>query len=317
MAVALFGAIVCSVGVPVSASPPYAADEEIVARVNGITISKGEVRCHVELYERAHPGLAPEWRGQRALAAARTLADVVLLEELGRELSISVSDAEVETKYAEFRGPTEEGIFQAALEFQGNNPTKLRRDIRKGLLDSKIKARLMASVAVTESDLRAKFQEEKATLYPEQAKVREIIVLTYDLAMRLHKELIDGADFAQLAQSSSTDKSRKNGGDLGWLAKRERYAPFDDIVFKLKPGEMSKPFRSPHGYHIVKVEGYRAEGWGRFEDKREVLDTQIRAFRAEREKERRMEGLHKAAKIWIADRIDLDLPSPSQQPQRG
>ncbi len=301
----LFGILSVPPGLSGEAAP-LSGDGEVVARVNGVEITKGEVRLQTDLYERAHPGLSPQWRGQRAASAARTLVENVLLEELGRQLNVRVSEPEVEAKYAEFKGATEEGIFQGLLRVQGSNPAKLRQDIHKGLLDMKIKTRLMESVVVTESDLRAKFQEEKATFYPEQVKAREIIVLTYDLATRLYQELLQGADFASLARSTSTDKSRSHGGELGWVPKGQRYAPFDDVVFKLRPGQIGRPFQSPHGYHIVKVEGYRPEGWGSLDEKRPVLETQIRAFRAERDKERRMEEVRKRATIWVAERIDLD-----------
>ena len=202
------------------------------------------------------------------------------------------------------------------LAIAGSNPAKLRYDLRKGLLEMKVRKRLMEAVLVTQSDLKAQFEQEKYTLFPEQVKARQIIVLTPDLADRLYRQLKEGADFAKLAESTSTDLSRAKGGDLGWVTPGIHYAPWDDVVFKLKPGEISQPFRSVHGYHIVLVEEHRKPGWGRPEDKRELLDELIRAMRSNTEYNRRIEEARKRATIWIADRIDLDSPVASPSTSR-
>ena len=124
------------------------------------------------------------------------------------------------------------------------------------------------------------------------------------------------ADHSKDLDSLSTDLSRTKGGDLGWVTPGVHYAPWDDVVFKLKPGEISQPFRSVHGYHIVLVEEHRTAGWGRLEDKRELLDELIRAMRSNTEYNRRIEEARKRATIWIADRIDLDSPVASPSTSR-
>jgi len=307
--------LLLAVGSVTAASDP--GDEGIVARVNGVVITKGDVRIHVEMYERAHPGLPPgKARDARARTALQTLIANVLQEQLAREMGISISDEEVEAAVKERQGKTDDASFAAMLAFTGGNPAKLRYDIRKGSLEMKVRKRLMEAVLVTQSDLKAQFEQEKYTLFPEQVKARQIIVLTPDLADRLYRQLKEGADFARLAESTSTDLSRTKGGDLGWVTPGINYAPWDDIVFKLKPGEISQPFRSPHGYHIVLVEEHRAAGWGRPEDKRDLLDELIRGMRSNTEYNRRIEEARKRATIWIADRIDLDAPVASPSTSR-
>src|SRR5437879_10606552 len=193
-------------------------------------------------------------------------------------MGISVSDEEVEAAVKERQGKTDDASFAAMLSLAGGNPAKLRYDIRKGSLEMKVRKRLMEAVLVTQSDLKAQFEQEKYTLFPEQVKARQIIVLTPDLADRLYRQLKEGADFAKLAESTSTEvSSRKKGGDLGWVTTGVNYPPWDDIVFKLKAGEISKQIRSVHGYNIVLVEEHRKAGWGRPEDKRELLKELIRA----------------------------------------
>ena len=63
-----------------------------------------------------------------------------------------------------------------------------------------------------------------------------------------------GADFEALAKQVSQDPgSGRRGGALGWFARNQMVKEFEDAAFALQPGEMSKPFLSPYGWHIVLV----------------------------------------------------------------
>ena len=66
--------------------------------------------------------------------------------------------------------------------------------------------------------------------------------------------LRSGADFADLATRLSQDpSSAKRGGLLPWICTGQTLKEFEDVAFSLNKGEMSKPFLSPVGYHIVKM----------------------------------------------------------------
>lgn len=71
----------------------------------------------------------------------------------------------------------------------------------------------------------------------------------------IYNALIKGADFTELAQRCSDDKgSARRGGDLSWVQRGYMVKEFEDAIFAMKPGEISKPILSPFGYHIIKVE---------------------------------------------------------------
>lgn len=71
----------------------------------------------------------------------------------------------------------------------------------------------------------------------------------------IYNALTAGADFAELARKCSDDRrSAVEGGRLPWLQKGQTLKEFEDVVYSLKKGEMSKPFLSPAGYHIVLLE---------------------------------------------------------------
>jgi peptidyl-prolyl cis-trans isomerase D len=63
-----------------------------------------------------------------------------------------------------------------------------------------------------------------------------------------------GADFAQVARDVSQDEATASrGGELGVVARGELMAPFEQVVFELKRGEVGGPVRTGYGYHVVKV----------------------------------------------------------------
>lgn len=66
------------------------------------------------------------------------------------------------------------------------------------------------------------------------------------------------ADFAALAKSMSDDKgSATNGGEIGYITALQVVYPFENAAYNTPVGQVSKPFRTQFGYHIVKVEDKR------------------------------------------------------------
>jgi len=63
-----------------------------------------------------------------------------------------------------------------------------------------------------------------------------------------------GEDFANLARASSDDKAAAaEGGSLGWVSPGTMVPAFEEEMNKLKPGEISEPFLTQFGWHIVQV----------------------------------------------------------------
>lgn len=76
----------------------------------------------------------------------------------------------------------------------------------------------------------------------------------YNKIIDIKRRLDAGEDFVKVAQQFSEDPSvKENNGDLGYFSAFRMVYPFENAAYKTKVGQISKPFRTRFGYHIVKV----------------------------------------------------------------
>jgi parvulin-like peptidyl-prolyl isomerase len=89
----------------------------------------------------------------------------------------------------------------------------------------------------------------------EQVHAQHILVATRDLAEDLRTQLIEGAEFGDVARIFSIDtSSRPAGGDLGWFPAGYLLVPeVEAAAFALQAGELSEVIESDLGFHIVQT----------------------------------------------------------------
>ena len=100
-----------------------------------------------------------------------------------------------------------------------------------------------------------------------QTKVRHIVIkpdaVTNDESVKarleqLRNRIVSGERFSQVAQANSDDTaSAVNGGDLGWVMPDAVVPEFQAVMSKLPVGEISQPFKTAFGWHIILVEDRR------------------------------------------------------------
>lgn len=96
-----------------------------------------------------------------------------------------------------------------------------------------------------------------------QTKVRHILRKTSELVSDFEAEnylttlksrIEKGDDFEQLARAHSDDKgSAAEGGSLGWINPGDLVPEFEEVMGSLKEGQISKPFKSRYGWHVIQV----------------------------------------------------------------
>ncbi len=117
----------------------------------------------------------------------------------------------------------------------------------------------------------------------QQTLVRHILVqpseirdadATESLIRDIKRQLDEGADFAELAREHSEDPSSAlNGGDLGWTSSDQFVGGFTRMMDQTGIGDISEPFLTEFGWHVLEVQGRREEDMS--EEARENMAIEI------------------------------------------
>ncbi len=108
---------------------------------------------------------------------------------------------------------------------------------------------------------------ENRQIMAEEYRANHLLIETNELvdeqqAMQIARDLRErienGEDFAELAREFSDDPTSANlGGDLGWFPPRQFGDRFESMLVNLEDGELSEPFQTQAGWHVIQRTGYR------------------------------------------------------------
>ncbi len=194
-----------------------------------------------------------EGASAKQIAQARQTAEKVLAD-----LRSGADFANLATTYSDGRKALEGGDL--GWRKAGQAPTLFAgfiADMEKGEVSELIKSpsgyhiikladkRSSEKVVVTQTHARHILIRPDELITPEDARRR---------LEQLKIRIVGGDDFAELARAHSSDTmSAAAGGDLGWTNPGDLVPEFEQVMDALQPGEISAPFRSQFGFHIVQV----------------------------------------------------------------
>jgi len=101
-----------------------------------------------------------------------------------------------------------------------------------------------------------------------------------DRLQKARERIVAGADFAEIAKTTSEDASATKGGDLGWVAPGDTVPEFERVMNALRDNEVSQPIQTPFGWHLVQVQERRSEELSA-DRKRAAARQSIRARKAD------------------------------------
>lgn len=117
------------------------------------------------------------------------------------------------------------------------------------LLDVLYKKEIVGKAKATESEMKKEYRRMQ-----EEMHAWHILVEAKEQADSIYQMLKEGADFAQLAKERSIDPTVKdNAGDLGFFRWGKMVLEFQEVAFKMKEGEISRPVKTTYGWHIIKL----------------------------------------------------------------
>jgi len=206
----------------------------------------------------------------------------ILVQQAERDTSIKVTDQEVldqvEQTYQnvrkqftsenDFRDQIRQARFGSVEEWRRWLADEQRRQLyAQRLIEAQRQKGKLRPIPPTEAQMREFWEQNRAQQPQRPATVsfRQIVVRPVpDSAARrraleradsLVVELRKGADFGTAAKRFSADSaSAAQGGELGWFRRGVMVKEFEDVAFRLRPGEISGPVETSFGFHIIKVE---------------------------------------------------------------
>ncbi|MGD9873595.1 MAG: peptidylprolyl isomerase [Kiritimatiellia bacterium] len=245
----------------------------VAVTVNGKEIKQGEVDMEVsKLMMRAQGRVPPErmmqMRGQMVEDVTEALVVKELLEKAIDDEGITATDEEIAEGREKVAGMLEPGV---TLEQQLAQVNMSEEDFKKSLmLDIRINKLLKSKAGEVEvSDEKVKeFYGENAERFevPESVTASHILLMTKedddDAAKaekkkkieELRQQIIDGADFAELAKENSDCPSKARGGDLGTFGRGQMVPAFEEAAFTQELGKVGDVVETQFGYHLILVQ---------------------------------------------------------------
>lgn len=190
-------------------------------------------------------------------AIVRSLVEQAQFEIAAGELDVQVTDADVDKRLDELKEQFFEGNqerYEAELEKQGLTDAQVRKDVRTRILSERIFEQVTKDVQVTEADVQAYYDENKAQFEtPASRDVRHILVKNKARADDLYRQLQNGGNFARLARRFSQDPASKKEGGKFTAQQGATVPEFDETAFGLETGELSEPVKTQFGWHIIEA----------------------------------------------------------------
>ena len=255
---------------PEAVKPLPATLPDVLARVNGETITLMEVEDYIKNLEGQFGGPVPaEQRDQAYRDAIDLMVGYKLLLQEATARNVIVPDVEVEAKIDQVRKqfPSED-LFMQTLISRNLTLDRMRSDARGEIAISRlIETEIADKVALKPGQVEDFYKQNPDQFtQPERVRASHILISIPEAAdaaaraeartraQQILKDVKSGKDFAALAKQHSQDPgSAVNGGDLGFFQQGQMVGPFNDAAFSLKPGAVSDLVETQFGYHIIKV----------------------------------------------------------------
>jgi peptidyl-prolyl cis-trans isomerase C len=201
--------------------------------------------------------------------------------------------------------------LDAALKKENVTADELKDQIRRQLaIREYVNKEFSSKTEISDDELKEYY--EKNPLFfkqPEMVKASHILIKLDPKANEVQKkeamekiedikkQVDEGKDFSELAETYSEGPSKTTGGDLGFFPRGKMVKPFEDAAFSLKPGEVSPIVETRFGYHIIKVFEVQEEGVLSLDEAEPKIRKALTLEKTRVMVEKKLEELKKQAEI--------------------
>ncbi len=271
-----FGLCSCKSG------PKVTADTAAIVNKKEIKLADVEKIFQYKVKQSNQIPSSEEARALRLDIIRQQINDEMLMQQAAKD-NLEVTEAEINTKFTDFKKNFTEERLQQFLKEQGLTVDDIHDEIRKSLTIEKLyNKEITSKIGVSDAEISDFFNKNKQNFnLPDTWHVYHILIIprsnqaqvagntkgvdaqtvqeAQDRVLRVLKRVLGGEDFGVVARDNSDDSSTApSGGDLGFLSSQQmdqQIGPgFRQAVQTLKPGEtFAKPVVTRYGFHIVRV----------------------------------------------------------------
>lgn len=244
-------------------------------------VQRGRVAANVEISEQeienylnseeGKSRLAEQYNVQQILLSIKSGAsteEIILVEKKGLEIIERHKNGESFEKLAATYSSDQNALEGGKLGWRrvSELPTLFASEV-EGMKVGDISKLIRSGAGM--HIIRLAEKKGEVVKYEDQTLVRHILVQTSEirsenqtksLISEVYERLVDGGEFKQLARQYSEDPgSKMEGGDLGWSRAGTFDPVFESVMNEIKIGEISQPFQTQFGWHILEVINRRNE----------------------------------------------------------
>lgn len=248
---------------------PQEQPKDVVISVDGMTLKKDELAKKVQVKMKLYRDKIPAEKKKEAQAGIRKqmieefVMRTLLRKEIdnkkivatNQEIAVAMNqikaslppDKKVEDFLKENQISRQDIAFgikiKKLVEMEGGKRTKpSQKEISKFYNNNKDKFTTPEAVHVRHVLVTIDAKDDEKTKAEKMAKIEN-----------LRKQLVEGADFAEIAKNHSDCPSKENGGDLGEVKKGQTVKPFEDAAFTQEINKIGAVITTEYGHHIIQV----------------------------------------------------------------
>ena len=245
--------------------------DKVAAKVNSEIITLSAIEERAELLRQKYVGAPISISEQDLLKdALNMIIEERLQIQEGKKYGFIVDEYAIDAAVEDIKKKNNlaDGQLQEMLKREGRTLESYKNHIRDQILVSKItQFEIGNRVKVSEKSI-IKYYKKNQKEFWEEGKVRTRHILFISergssenrrraklrQAKKVLSEIRKGSDFSKLAIKYSEDVSASSGGDVGFVKRGKMVREFEEMVFSLKPGQISDIVETEYGYHIIKVD---------------------------------------------------------------
>jgi peptidyl-prolyl cis-trans isomerase SurA len=307
-------------------SDSFSVVDEIVAKVNGDIITRTELQKTQQetltalQQQQQQQHLTTEQikdaYQQREKDMLRNRIDQLLLVQRAKELDLNV-DTEVSKYLADLQRqekiPDPDKFHELVRTQAGMSFEDFKQQVKENMMTRQVIGREVASrITIPQSEIAAYYDAHKKDfIRDERVYLREILVSTDGKdaagltaaerkANDLYTRASRGERFADLAKDNSDASTAAQGGDLGaGYKKGDVDNQIESAVWSVKPGTVTKPMKTDHGWLILKVEEHTKAGQATLAEAQDEIREKLYEPRMEPKIREYLSSLRKSAFLEI------------------